>query len=351
MKQLINYCLIVATMFFVACSNDDGHGDFQISEGTFGDILTPNDGQSYTLNPFENQTNTAITITWESADYGVPTQISYIVEAAQSGTDFEEPVVIGTTSSNVLSLDIATFNGYAVGAGLLPFTEGTLDIRVKSTIGNQSDMPLYSNAITVSVTPFTTALPKLAVPGNHQGWDPPTAPLLASSAFGETDYEGYVWLDGGYKFLAPDAAGAFQWGNTDWGDDGSFTGILVADDETDCTATAGYYFVEANTGELTYATTATNWGIIGEATPTGWDSDTDLVYNSSTRTLEIDIDLEPGPFKFRANNEWSIELGSFNDDGFLQAGGDLTFDGPAGNYHVVLDLSNPREYTYSLIQN
>ena len=99
--------------------------------------------------------------------------------------------------------------------------------------------------ITIIVTPFTTDLPKIAVPGNHQGWDPPTAPLLAASGFGETDYEGYVWLDGGYKFVAPNETGGFFWGNTDWADDGTFTGKLVENDETDCTADSWLLFCKS----------------------------------------------------------------------------------------------------------
>ncbi|WP_338732753.1 SusE domain-containing protein [Mangrovimonas cancribranchiae] len=353
MKQIKNLCLILTVLFFASCSDDDLSSEFQATKGTFGDIITPEEGQSYQLNPYENQTNTAITITWEDADYNTPTQINYTVEMATAGTNFETPIVVGSTNSTVLAINITAFNGYAVQSGIPPFIEGSLDVRVKSSIGSEEANILYSSSKTIMVTPFTTDLPKLAVPGNHQDWDPATAPLLASSAFGETDYLGYVWLDGAYKFLAPNVLGEFEWGNTDWGDNGNFEGILLENDETDCIAdTAGYYLVEANTGTLIYSTTPVSWGIIGEATPTGWDSDTDLVYNSDNRTLEADIDLTPGAFKFRGNNEWGdFDLGTVDSDGFLQNGGDLTFDGPAGNYHVVLDLSNPREYTYSLTQN
>ena len=90
------------------------------------------------------------------------------------------------------------------------------------------------------------------------------------------------------------------------------------------------------------------------ATPTGWDSDTDFVYNSTTKKLEIaSIALVPGNFKFRGNNAWSngFDYGTVNTDGYLVEGGDLTFNGAAGNYKVVLDLSNPRKYTYSITAN
>ena len=211
----------------------------------------------------------------------------------------------------------------------------------------------YSEAVIIIVTPYTTDRPKIAVPGNHQGWDPPTAPTLASSSFDQLDFQGYVWLDGEYKFLGSNTTGAFEWGNTDWGDDGTNTNILVVDDESNCNATtAALYFVEADTAELTYKTTAVSWGIIGAATPTGWDSDTDLVYNATNNTLELDIDLTPGEYKFRGNDEWgAFDFGTVDADGFLQSGGNLALDGDAGNYHIVLDLGNPREYTYTITKN
>lgn len=351
MKKILKLLFLFVLIITYSCDNQD-MDMLTVNSVASGEITAPESGSSYILNFEENQLNPAFTLTWNPADYGIPTQINYSVEFAKSGTDFAEPYLAGKTTNTFMTWNIMEFNGAAITAGLSPFVEGSLDIRVISTVGEVDSTPQTSGALTVMVTPFTTALPTIAVPGNHQGWDPPTAPLLASSGFGQSDYEGYVWLDGGYKFVAPDETGGFFWGNTDWGDDGSFTGVLVEDGESDCTADAGYYFVKADTEALTYSATAVNWGIIGEATPTGWDSDTDMVYDPATRTLSVDIDLIAGPFKFRGNNEWGqFDLGTVNEDGFLVNGGDLTFSGSSGNYHVVLDLSNPREYTYSITAN
>ncbi len=355
MKYLFKFCLISFTLLFISCSDDD---NLQISEGSFGNILTPNEGQVIVLNPLEDQTNTAITVSWEDATYSVPTGINYTVEVAASGTNFETPITIGNTNTNALSANIINFNGYVTQAGLFPFVEGNLDIRIKADIGDENVLPQYSSIVTIIVTPFTTDLPRLAVPGNHQGWDPPTAQQLASSAFGETDYEGYVWLDGEYKFLAPNQTGAFEWGSTDWGDDGTNTGILVdMDGEANCNASvAGYYFVKANTSDLTYSSELHNWGVIGNATPTGWDSDTDMVYDPVTRTLSITLDLvaQEAPdngLKFRANDDWTFNLGDTDADGTMEFSGDNIGVTTSGNYTIILDLSNPREYTYSLTLN
>ncbi len=357
MKKII-YLLIISVFLFsiTSCENQDQEL-LTISAKGSGEIIAPTSGTSYFLNPNETQTNTIFTLTWKPADFGTATEINYKVEFAKTGTNFETPIVAGSTTNTYLSWNIGEFNSAVSGSGLGPFISGSLDIRVIATIGSTSSTPQVSESIFVLVTPFTTDLPKIAVPGNHQNWTPETAPLLASSAFGATDYEGYVWLDGAYKFVAPNDILEFHWGNIDWGDDNTFSGVLVADGEENCNAsTAGYYFVEADTDALTYAATPISWGVIGNATPTGWSSDTDMVYDAATQTLTITMDLtaQSAPdngLKFRANDSWTLNIGDTGADGTLEPDGENIGVPTAGNYTIVLDLSNPREYTYSLTLN
>ncbi len=352
MKNIFKFLfLLTFTVTLFSCDNED-QVQLTISPKGAGEITSPEAGTVYVLNPEEDQTNTIFTIIWNSADYDVPTAINYVVEFAKAGTDFAEPFTAGSTSNTYLSLNIGEFNGAAVSAGLMPFSQEELEVRITSTVGRLASTPQVSEPITILVKAFTTDLPKISVPGNHQGWNPATAPTLAASGFGKTDYVGYVWLDGGHKFTAPNDLGAFNW-DLNWGDDGTFTGKLKENAADNCNASvAGYYYVQADTDKLTYKETAVSWGVIGAATPTGWDSDTNLNYNAVTKTLEVDINLIPGAFKFRGNNEWgAFDLGTVDADGLLQGGGDLTFDGAAGNYHLVLDLSNPRAYTFTLTPN
>lgn len=351
MKNIVKSFLSIALVASLISCEDEQDLLFLTPEGSF-EILTPTSGDEVTLNA-TTPLNPGLTMSWEDAKYGTtPTEITYEVEIDKTGDEFDNPLVLTSTTNTYVTITSDVLNSAVVTVGLTPFSQGSIDIRVKASVGAQSSEVQYSNVINYLVTPYSTELPKLAVPGNHQGWNPPTAPRIASSAFGETDYEGYVWLDGGFKFVAPDASGNFNWGNTDYGDDGSFSGVLVETGESDCTATAGYYRVRANPTAGTWSADPVSWGIIGAATPTGWGSDTDLTYNPTTKKLELaSIALVPGAFKFRGNNAWSngFDLGTVNADGYLVDGGDLTFDGPAGNYKVILDLSNPRRYTYELI--
>jgi hypothetical protein len=259
---------------------------------------------------------------------------------AHNGQTIQSTGVSGLTAT----LNSGNFN---IGTGTLtytitgtPLTSGNASFVIN--IGGQTCI------VTRSVT--LTVFPKLAVPGNHQGWNPPTAPRIASSALGATDYEGYIYLNGGHKFIAPDTSGNFSWGNTDWGDNGSFAGILSnSANEVDCTATPGYYKIQANTTTLTYNEILTTWSIIGTATSGGWNVDTPMTFNPSTQKWTVTVTLlgNMGEMKFRANNSWDINYGDTGADGSLDEGG-ANIIPPAGTHTITLDLSNPRAYTYTI---
>ena len=339
---------VVAFVGFNACSEDD---NLIIASAQGGpELVTPASGTALVLTA-ANEQSVATTLVWNDADYGTSTAISYEVQIALAGTDFETPVTAGTTNERFLTWTVSQLNDAAVGVGLSPFVPGDLDVRVLSSIGTEDAQQQISNPITLNVTTYTTSLPKLAVPGNHQGWDPPTAPRIASSEFGASDYEGYIWLETEYKFVAPDDAGEFNWGNVDYGDDGSFSGVLTEDGESNVPATPGYYLVKVDTENLTYSATQYSWGLIGSGTPSGWDSDTDMTYDAASKTWTLTVDLTAEEIKFRANDGWDWNYGDTGADGSLENGGDNIPVPAAGNYTVVLDLSNPRAYTYTLTLN
>jgi starch-binding outer membrane protein SusE/F len=351
MKNIFKSLLTLSLITGLVSCEDEQDLLFVTPEASF-EILSPASGEGTVLNA-DTPLNPGLSLTWDEANYGTtPTSINYVVEIDKTGDEFDTPLVLTSTTNTFVTITSDALNSAVSSVGLTPFTQGSIDVRISASVGTTGGEQVYSTVINYLVTPYSTELPMLAIPGNHQGWNPPTAPRIASSAFGQTDYEGYIWLDGGFKFVAPDAAGNYNWGNTDYGDDGSFSGVLVETGESDCTATMGYYRVRANTTAGSWSADSVNWGMIGSATPTGWDSDTDLIYNATTMKLEISsIALVPGAFKFRGNNDWGngFDLGTINADGYLVDGGDLTFDGAAGNYKVILDLSNPRKFTYELI--
>jgi hypothetical protein len=342
--------IIIAAIVFATLGSCSDEQNFQLAEakGSFS-ILTPQTGASTVLTP-ALATNPAITMTWSAADFTTPTQVDYTVEIAVTGTNFAAITPAGTTTATNLTWSVADLNGAVLAAGLTPFSQGSIDIRVKAAVGSVTQ---YSNTINVLITPYTTALPTIAVPGNHQNWSPGTAPKLASAGFGQTNYEGYVWLNGEFKFVAPDNAGNFNWGNDDWGDDGTFTNKLRLTNEVNCNAAvAGYYRLKANTTALTYSQERTTWAIIGNATPGGWSTDTPMTYDPTTRkwTVTVTLSAQSAPndgLKFRANGAWDLNYGDTGADGKLEEGG-TNISTTAGVKTITLDLSNPRVYTYSI---
>jgi hypothetical protein len=358
MKNIFKTTIFAFLLLALAsCTNDNdpiaqASGDFK--------LLAPSNGTSYTLLP-ANEKSVITTLVWDYADNGVQSASSYTIELAKSGTNFAKIISGGTTADRYFPFTVEQLNGLLSPADFTPYQAASVDVRIKSSLGTTANaLVQYSNVITLKLTPYSTALPKIGVPGAHQDWKPnnsATLPLLASSGFGKSDFEGYATLGGAFKFLSPKADGTFDWGTTDWGDDKSNSGKLLESGEGDCNATAGYYLIRADTGKLTYsATLISTWGIIGDGTSKGWDASTPMTYNATTKVWTVTTDLTAKKFKFRANDAWDIDLGDYQadkpgvGDKMSYKGKDITIPSD-GNYTITLDLSSPRNYKYTLTKN
>ena len=92
------------------------------------------------------------------------------------------------------------------------------------------------------------------------------------------------------------------------------------------------------TGE--YSFTPASIGVIGDATPGGWDSDTDMTPDASeVGLLTLTMDLTDGNAKFRANDDWPWNWGAGD---FPSGVG--TQDGPnipvtAGTYTIKFNVN------------
>ena len=184
--------------------------------------------------------------------------------------------------------------------------------------------------------------PVLYVPGGYQGWDPANTETVIKSVNSDSTYEGYFWFDANteYKFT-PNADWSADFGDNDA--DGTLepggANILVAD--------AGYYKVNVNLKDSTHTNLRTEWGLIGDATPGGWDNDTDMTYDTTDNAWVLTVQLNAGKIKFRANDAWDLNYGDTGADGLLEEGGsDIELPGP-GNYTIKLYLGSP-DYTYSI---
>ncbi len=148
----------------------------------------------------------------------------------------------------------------------------------------------------------------LYMKGNANGWDGYDAMECINEE--GTQFRGFMYLDqDGFKFCTQT-----NWDGTNYGKDFSTAGDAA---NIVMTEPAGYYQVDVDLNAKTYTLTPiTTIGIIGAATPGGWDADTDLTYNATERCWEIKgIQLTEGNYKFRANDAWAIQWGLNSETG------------------------------------
>lgn len=309
-----------------------------------------------------NDTTAVVTFSWPAVVYPIKAAVTYTLQV-----DLPSDTVGTAAWANATSVAIGNdvlsksykgkdLNVLALAMGLKDGAAGSLVFRVQA----YQDQYAYTKAVAVTVTPYIamSVYPLLYVPGDYQGWMPATAPGIA--ALQPKIYEGYVNFPAGgtdhFKFTsAPD------WNHINYGDGGSgklsldgLAGDLVGPG-------AGYVQLSANLNTNTWTAVQTTWSILGDASPGGWTTDTQLAYDATNQVWTVTANmLATGSFKFRANNAWSIDFG-------VDAKGNLAYaDSPvygynaavnnitvpvSGNYTITLDLHNPSNYNYKLKKN
>lgn len=179
---------------------------------------------------------------------------------------------------------------------------------------------------------YSVGKPVLYMKGDANGWDG----YDYLSGEDGVKFTGFMYLNqNGFKFTtAPDWSGTGYGANFDTAPDAA--NIVI-------TEPAGYYQVDVDLSEKTYTLTPiTSIGIIGSASPNGWDSDVDMTYvpyNKDTKEVngywEVkNITLSAGEIKFRANDGWDISWGGELDHLTTKNSGNITVE--AGTYDIKL---------------
>ena len=201
---------------------------------------------------------------------------------------------------------------------------------------------------------FTT-LPDILtwnIPGDYVGasypgttmadWSPDKSPQVISTIAAGGKLEGYVYMANAsnqWKFATQP-----NWNGPNYGDGGA--GKLDANGGN-MTSTAGYYKLNADATAMTFTAVKTAWGVIGDATPQGWNDETALTYSPTQRIWQGVMHLTANSIKFRANHDWGLNYGSDKADGTLGAGAANIPVSLESDYAITLDLSHPNAYTYT----
>lgn len=184
------------------------------------------------------------------------------------------------------------------------------------------------------------------VPGNAQkyntsapgmpewGWTPELAPALRSANF-DGIYVGYAYMDGEFKFTKERNWNA-EYNYDSFTTYGSmFTGQAGTGGNINCTE-PGYYRLVADVANGSLNATKVTWGLVGPATPAGWDAGSYVVmdYNMADDCWEITTALNADEFKFTTNGSWDINLGG--DAANLEENGPNLRVNEAGTYTIKL---------------
>lgn len=294
----------------------------------------------------ERKDSSDILLKWNPAQYGYAAAVTYTVEAYVDG---KEPVEIGQTyldSIYIINKVLNTALTKKLGASVEePIAAFSFKVRLVASIG-PATYDTISLPVTLKVVPWDMAPTPLWVIGEYSGWNHANSTLIYSEN-SDNVYKGWVYMnvDGkpvgemdDYKFTP-----AASW-NDSWG--GALDALVPNGGNMKIANGYCYLFnVDLNPTVMKGSanTKFLRLGMIGEATPNGWDTpDTELKWDAAAKVFKATgVQMKAGGFKFRADNDWALNWGVGPRQGqlSLSGGGDnITFTGAPGTYTVIVDL-------------
>jgi hypothetical protein len=323
MKNTIKLLIAFISILTLSCTEDVEHKT-AADKSTGITLLAPTSSFNLILDGGKLG-GLATTFVWnDTANSTAGTSVSYTIEAAKSGTNFATPVAIGTATTSLFKdITVGNLDAAAKAIGLPSLVEGLMDVRIKSAAGT-------SNVYTLKVTPYQ---PNWGIIGDATplSWDNSTA-MVYNAATGTYSIS-LALTNGAFKFRLDN-----KW-DTNYGDTGNNLSLEAGGDNI--SVAAGNYTIVANFTTKTYTITpiVNAWGVIGDATPTGWGSDTLMDFNASTNKYSIIMKLKVGSFKFRLNHDWGTNYGDNGNNLSLDNGGDNIAITTAGTYYITADFT------------
>lgn len=261
---------------------------------------------------------------------GFDASASYFLEAAPAGTNFADPILVMTSAlPEGLKISVSDLNA-ALLKKFTPDQTSSVDFRVRSVlvvdagtgaVGTASNPLQYiSDVVTVNAKPY--GLPKLVL--QNSGID-----QKVESALGNGIYTGFVKLDPTKSFTLQDPEANKVYGGS--------AGKLTLSNTGITPDAAGWHILTVNTNDMSYSIAPYMIGLVGSATPNGWDApDQKMDYNPASGTWSITTNLVVGEIKFRKNDGWAWNLGG-TPDALVHNGPNIAVPA-AGNYTITLTI-------------
>ncbi len=248
------------------------------------------------------------------------TSVGLIGSATPGGWDNETPMTQLTDSTWTLDITLTTAackfranNNWDLSWGDKAFPKG-----IGSSTPGSPDIPVFAGDYTVTFNSHSgeyyfdvdsnIGIIGDATPG---GWDNDTDMYIDPSDTNQ--YYIVIDLTNNNAKFRQDDDWAINWGSTDFPE-----GIAVLGSPDNIPiAAAGRYRVDFNKATGAYKFTEEvdfrSIGMIGDATPTGWENETPMTKDAANPDLwNIIITLKEGSFKFRADSAWTDNWGGLD---------------------------------------
>ncbi len=332
-KNLLIYLTFTVLAVFLAGCEKDGEMITMVSNPVAPTLTTIPDLTLQRANG-----NSMLEFVGTPVDPGFQASATYFIDAAAAGTAFADPVTIWTGNQcKSMKLTVSDLNGALIRKFPTDATT-SLDFRLRATLvvdagtgapGTGSNPFTYASALkNASATLY--GLPRLDLVGSG-------LEQKIESALGDGKFTGLVKLNTANAFTLNDPDAGANYGGA--------TGVLSVNGPAIVPERTGWERMTVDVDALTYEISEYRIGLVGSATPNGWDSpDQPMEYDPATGTWSITVTLVDGEIKFRLNNGWAWNLGyNKSNTGNLN---DLFHDGDnivmtAGNYTITLTITQP----------
>ncbi len=322
--------LFLSLLVFAACEEKEDH--LLINQDEIKSEITLST-ENIVLEK-DNEVAEALTINMSKPTFNVNVIAEYKIIFAVGEMSKKMPVSGDELSKVFSSVEL---NKLVLDLGAEPEKEVAVKVKGMVKLGA---MEVFTTEKSVMVTTYPVKLDLTTTWGvvgsaTPNGWNGPDLPMYKNTENPE-EMVAYVTLkDGEIKFRE----------NNDWGNNyGGADGVL-SQGGANIPVTAGTYKITVNLVALTYKIESFSWGVVGSATPNGWDGpDIALQYDPTTDMWKAVAKLAKGEIKFRKNNDWAVNFGAGDAEGTIKEGG-ANIAVEAGNYLIEVSF---KDNTYKL---
>lgn len=280
-------------------------------------------------------------LTWEPARLEYGEAITYNVYISYNGGELTE-VATGLTET-ACSKTVDEWNELVIASGAPEAQAADVEFIVKACSETYPE-GIPSAPLTISIITYKATYPAyLLISGTDK--------KLPHSTATKGLFDCFVNLENGASFKFVDQDTQTEYGSDDVETTTDDKGNVVTSGTIGngaITIPAGLYRISADIKFGTLQIVKINsMGMIGAATPNGWNAELPMEYDATTNTYSVVTTLtQDGEYKFRANDNWGFAIDKNGD--FRDGGDNMVFEKETGEYKVVLDV-NSHPYTAKIL--